>query len=133
MQRPATWTSDELERIGAGEELQLASVRDDGTLRRYVTMWVVRVGDDIYVRSAGGPKRPWYRHAQASGAGRIRAGGLGRAVTFEGANADTHEAIDAAYHAKYDSYGPNIVGHVVGPAAKAVTVRLVPAAEDGSP
>jgi hypothetical protein len=30
----STWTSDELSRIGAAEELQLASLRGDGTLRR---------------------------------------------------------------------------------------------------
>ena len=41
-------------------------------------MWVVRVGDDLYVRSAGGPGRPWYRNALASGAGRIRAAGIER-------------------------------------------------------
>ena len=48
----STWTSDELDRIGAAEELELASLRRDGTLRPYVTMWVVRAGDDLYVRSA---------------------------------------------------------------------------------
>jgi hypothetical protein len=31
-----------------------------------------------------------------------------------------------AYHAKYDRYGPGIVGSVVGPEAYAVTIRLVP-------
>ncbi|MBP8864811.1 MAG: DUF2255 family protein, partial [Anaerolineae bacterium] len=44
------WTEEELERIGAAEELQLASVQRDGTLRRPVTIWVVRVGDALYVR-----------------------------------------------------------------------------------
>jgi len=48
-----TWTDEELSRIGAAEELQLASTRPDGTLRPYVTMWVVRAGDDLYVREAG--------------------------------------------------------------------------------
>jgi hypothetical protein len=67
------WTSDELTRIGGAEELQLASVRPDGTLRPYVTMWAVRTGDDLYVRSAYGPTNPWFRRAKASGAGRIRA------------------------------------------------------------
>lgn len=38
----STWTSDELDRIGAAEELELASLRRDGTQRQYVTMWVVR-------------------------------------------------------------------------------------------
>ena len=48
------WTGDELERIGAAEELRLASLWRDGTLRPCVTMWVVRAGDDIYVRSVNG-------------------------------------------------------------------------------
>ena len=120
------WTSDELTKIGGAEELQLASVRPDGTLRPYVTMWGVRVGDDLYVRSAHGPTNPWFRRAKASGAGRIRAGGLERDVTFAEAAPDVHAAIDAAYHAKYDQYGPRIVGSVVGPEAAAVTINLVP-------
>lgn len=121
-----TWTADELDRIGNAVELDLASRRPDGTLRPFVTMWVVRAGDDIYVRSAYGRDNPWYVRATASGTGRIRAGGVERDVTFATADDNAHPAIDAEYHRKYDSYGPRIVGSVVGPAAKAVTVRLVP-------
>jgi hypothetical protein len=121
-----TWTADELDRIGAATELQLASTRPDGTLRPYVTMWAVRAGDDLYVRSAYGPDNPWYRRATASGTGRIRAGGVERDVTFTGTASDAHSAIDAAYHAKYDRYGPHIVGTVVGRKAADVTIRLVP-------
>ena len=122
----AAWTPDELERIGGAEELQLASCRHDGNLRPYVTMWVVRAGDDLYVRSAGGPDRPWYRQATASGIGRIRAGGLERDVTFAAAGDVAHDTIDATYHAKYDHYGERIVNSVVGPHAHAVTVQLIP-------
>lgn len=82
------WTRDELARIGGAEALQLASARPDGTLRPYITMWVVRVG------------------------------GQGRDVIFA----------DATHHAKYDRYGPRIVGSVVGPAIEGVTIRLVPRA-----
>lgn len=121
-----TWTDEEQRRIGAAEELQLASTRPDGTLRPYVTMWVVRAGDDLYVRSANGPTNPWFRRAKASGAGRIRAGGLERDVTFADASPNVHSSIDAAYHAKYDRYGPRIVGSVVGPQVEAVTIKLVP-------
>ncbi len=127
-----TWTDDELRRIGDSEELELASARTDGSLRRPVTMWVVRVGDELYVRSAYGPDNPWYRRAKASGVGRIRAGGLERGVAFVDAPADAHGAIDAAYHAKYDRYPPKLVGTVVGPQAEAVTIRLVPLSEPGS-
>ena len=103
----AAWTAQELDRVGAAEELQLASRRGDGTLRPYVTMWVVRAGDDVYVRSAYGPDNAWYRRAKASGTGRIRVGGVERDVTFADAAPDAHPGIDAAYHAKYDRYGPD--------------------------
>jgi hypothetical protein len=122
------WTPDELDRIGAAEELQLASRRANGTMRPYVTMWVVRVDDDLYVRSAYGPDNPWYRRATASGAGRIRAGGVERDVSFGQADPGVHADIDAAYHAKYNRYGPRIVGSVVGADAHRVTVRLAPRA-----
>ncbi|WP_418606391.1 DUF2255 family protein [Georgenia sp. SUBG003] len=67
------WTEQELNRIGNAEELQIASRRKDGTMRRYVTIWVVRAGQDIYVRSAYGKDNPWFVRALASGEGRIRA------------------------------------------------------------
>jgi hypothetical protein len=125
-----SWTADELNRIGEAEELQIASVRPDGSLRPFVTIWVVRVGDDIYVRSAYGPGNPWFVRAQKSGAGRVRAGGVERDVTFEEAARDAHDGIDAAYHAKYDRYGARIVSTVTGEKVRSQTFRLVPA--DGS-
>jgi len=123
----ATWTPEELDRIGQAEELRLATGRHDGGLSRYVTMWVVRTGGSLYVRSAHGPGNPWYRRARAAGAGRVRAGGAERDVTFESADAAVQSDIDAAYHAKYDRYGPQIVGSVTGPDAHAVTIRLAKA------
>src|SRR2546423_1633461 len=41
----APWSSEELNKIGAADELKLASARHDGTLRNPVTIWVVRCGD----------------------------------------------------------------------------------------
>ena len=82
-----TWTSEELTRIGNAEVLEVSSRRGDGTLRPYVTIWVVRADRDLYIRSAYGPDNPWFRRARASGAGRIRAGGVERDVTFESPSA----------------------------------------------
>lgn len=121
-----TWTSDELDRIGAAEELQFASLRRDGTLRPYVTMWVVRAGDDLYVRSAYGPDNPWYRRAKSSGAGRIRAGGLERNVIFAEPASGVHAAIDAAYHAKYHT-GTRPASSTPS-RARAATIKLMPRA-----
>jgi hypothetical protein len=50
----ATWTNEDLDKIAAADELQIASARRDGTLRKPVTIWVVRHGDDLYVRSVTG-------------------------------------------------------------------------------
>jgi hypothetical protein len=119
------WTGEELQRIGGAPELRLAARRQDGSLRPFTTMWVVRAGDDLYVRSAGGPQRPWYRAAVASGTGRIQAGGVDAEVEFATAAPETNQEVDSQYRAKYDRYGPGIVGHVTGPAAHAVTICLI--------
>jgi hypothetical protein len=124
-----SWTSDDLKTIGDADELEISSLRPDGTLRPYITIWVVRAGDDLYVRSAHGPENPWYRRAKVSGAGRIQAGGLERDVTFVDAEPDVHAELDRVYHAKYDSYGPAIVNPVVGSAAALATLRLLPRAQ----
>jgi len=123
----STWSEEELAAVGDSEELQIASRRRDGTLRPYVTIWVVRAGDDLYVRSAYGPDNPWYTRALKAGAGRVRVGGLERDVTFERPDAGVHPAVDAAYHEKYDRHGPAIVGTVVGKEAAGTTIRLQPA------
>jgi hypothetical protein len=119
------WTDDEVAAIGNAEELILASRRPDGTLRSFVTIWVVRAGDQLYVRSVNG-QSSWLARAVAAGFGRIRAGGIERDVAFEVADAQLAAAVTAAYHAKYDRYGPSIVGTVVSPASAATTLRLVP-------
>jgi hypothetical protein len=42
-----SWTSEELAKIGNAEELAIASRRPDGTLRPFVTIWVVCTGGDV--------------------------------------------------------------------------------------
>ncbi|HEY0259097.1 MAG TPA: DUF2255 family protein [Lacisediminihabitans sp.] len=120
------WTESELERIGAADELRIASRRADGTLRPYVIIWAVRAGDDVFVRSAYGPENPWFVRAKRAGTGRIQAGGVERDVVFSEVGAADQDAIDAAYHSKYDRYGERIVGSVVGERAHALTLRLSP-------
>ena len=78
----STWTSDELSRIGAAEELDLASVRSDSTLRKPVTMWVVRRDDDLYVRSVNGRTSSWFRGAQATHLAHISARGVEKDVSL---------------------------------------------------
>jgi hypothetical protein len=49
-----SWTEDELTRIGAAEELEIASLRADCTLRNRRTIWVVPFGDRAR-KAASGP------------------------------------------------------------------------------
>ncbi len=124
-----TWTSDELNKIGKAEELQIASLRRDGTLRTSVTIWVVRLGDDLYVRSYKGRTSAWFRGAQVRHEGHIHAGGVDKDVTFvEEVDPDINKQIDAAYRTKYRRYAASIVNSIVSPEAGSATIKLVPRA-----
>ena len=120
------WTSEELEKIAAADELQIASLRRDGALRKPVTIWVVRDGEDLYVRSAYGPNAGWFRGVQDRHEGRILCGGVDKNVHFIDADGSINEAIDAAYRAKYGRYPAMYVDHVVSAEARATTIKLVP-------
>jgi hypothetical protein len=120
-----TWTSDELDEIGAAEELDLASMRHDGRLRRPVRMWVVRDGDDLYVRSVNGRGSSWFRGAQSRHQARIRAGGVAKDVELVETDSEG-DAVDAAYEAKYGRRYPTIVPSIVATHARAATLKLVP-------
>ena len=121
------WTNDELSRIEAAEELEVAPVGADGTPRKPVPIWVVRHGDDLYVRSYKGSDGAWFRAAQAGHQGHIRAGGVDKDVTFiEETDSGVNDAIDAVYRTKYGRYGSAYIDPMVAPGARATTMKLVP-------
>jgi hypothetical protein len=121
------WSAGDLAAFD-GDELRIASYRDDGTLRRSIPIWFVRLGEDVFVRSAYGRDNGWYRRALASARGRVTVDGADHDVTFEIPGSEVTAPLTAAYHAKYDRYGPRIVGTVVSREAENCTLRLVPAA-----
>ena len=121
-----TWTSEELTKIGTAEELEIASLRRDGTLRNPVTIWVVRLGDDLYVRSVYGRTSAWFRGTQVRHEGHIQAGGVDKDVTFVESGPDINDQIDAAYRTKYHRYAASIISTIVSPEARSATIKLVP-------
>jgi len=120
----AAWTSAELDRIADAQELEIAPRLRDGSLRKPVPIWVVRAGDDLYVRAAYGAGSGWHRVARTSREARIRAGGVEKDVTIEDADAAVNAQVDAAYRSKYGRY-PSIVDSITDADHRSTTLRLV--------
>jgi hypothetical protein len=125
-QTVSAWTRDELDKIGAADELELASLRSDAALQEPVTIWVVRHGDNLYVRSMKGRKGLWYQRTQMRHQGNIRAGGVEKDVTFVDAGHQLDDQLDAAYRDKYHQYGARYVDPIVSAEARGTTIKLIP-------
>jgi hypothetical protein len=106
-----TWTNDELNEIGTADELEIAPLRRDGTLRTPVTIWVVRHGDDFYVRSYRGRGGSRFRAAQVRHEGRIWAGGVEK---------------DFAFAEETTPVSTTFVNPMVSAEARSTSIKLVP-------
>ena len=121
----ARWSPDELDRIGASEELKITPVHGGERHGQTVPIWVVRVDDDLYVRSWRGSDGAWYRAVRESCAAHISAGGVEQDVELLDAAGRSDDAADVAYRQKYRRY-PTYVEPMLGPQARATTLRLLP-------
>ncbi len=123
------WSQAQLERIEETEELRIATKRADGTLRRWLPIWVVSVGEQVYVRTWYRRDSGWFAHALDSRRARIRVPDLVLDVTVEDLGddrADLRVGVDDAYRCKYERYGNASVDRMVNDAAAATTLRLIP-------
>lgn len=121
------WTNQELAAIGMAEELNISSTQTDGALGKPTTIWVVRVGDDLYVRPVNGRNGQWFRGTQVRHEGHIKAGGINKEVAFVNVDPGNtiNDDIDAAYWKKYTRY-PQYVPPVLTSKARAATIKLLP-------
>ena len=120
------WSIDELSRITAADELKILSQRSDSTLRKPVTIWVVRIGDDLYVRSVNGRESGWFHGTQVRHEGQIQSGGVTKDVRFVEAHPGIIAQVDAAYRSKYHRYNPRYIDPLMTAEARAATLKLVP-------
>lgn len=121
----ADWNPTQLERIAAAREIEVSPLRDDGALTKPVTIWAVRVGDELYVRSVRGAEGGWFKAAEQRHEGRIEVDSTAFDVTFEDAPHHLDAEIDEAYKSKY-GYPSSPVDSMTTDAAKATTTRIVP-------
>jgi hypothetical protein len=121
------WTSEELDRLGAARELRIAGRRADGSLRKPVIIWAVRMGDDLYVRSVRGPSGGWFRGVLERHEGWIDSGGVQKDVVFE--DVDTadplNDRMDEAYADKYGA-GSSSVRAMQTELARPTTLKVLP-------
>jgi hypothetical protein len=123
------WPDDDLDLLGGAGEVEVSSVRGDGSLSRARTVWIVRVDDHLYLRSVNGPAAAWYRSTRSRHQGRIEAGGVVRDVTWIDVDAvaqpGVDPAVDAEYARKYRGSASAIAGINSG-AAQTTTMRVDP-------
>jgi hypothetical protein len=120
-----TWNPTEFATIATEREVEISSLREDGSLSKPVTIWAVRVGEELYVRSVRGDAGGWYKAAERRREGRIEAGDTAVDVAYEDAPHHLDDEIDAAYREKY-GYPSSPVDSITTDAAQATTVRVVP-------
>src|ERR1041384_5851958 len=100
----ANWTGAARHDIGRGGRRTARSARR-GRARptpRGVGVWVVRHGDDLYVRSGYGNRAAWYRGTQQRRDGHIMAGGVTKDGRFEeAADPARNDRIELASRSQY--------------------------------
>jgi hypothetical protein len=122
----STWSHADAQAVAAPEEVEVITARRDGSLRRPMTIWIVGVGDRVFIRSTNGRSADWFRGALATGTGQVVAAGTAHRVRFVEADESALDAVDAAYRAKYGSYR-SIVDHLNGAGPRAATLQVIPA------
>jgi hypothetical protein len=120
------WSPADARAIAAPEEVQLTTRRQDGTLRKPRTIWIVRDGDRVFVRSTNGRTADWFRAAITTGNGQVIAGGTTYDVSFRETEDGDLARVDAAYRAKYGRYAA-IVDHLEQAGPRAATLDVRPA------
>jgi hypothetical protein len=124
-----SWSPEQLARIDESGELEIATRRADGTLRKWVPIWVVRADDQVYVRTWYRRTTGWFGHVLESPRARVRVPGLEADVVVEDVGAGPAElrtSVDEAYRAKYGRYGGGSADQMVADPAAATTLRLTP-------
>ena len=120
-----TWTDTDLAHFGDAQEVRIAGMRRDGSLRSPVIVWVVRHGEELYTRSVNGPDAAWFRGAQLRYRGQLSVGGVVADVDFVDSDRDVDDELDAEYQRKYGRY-PGPVRSITSAAARSTTLTLGP-------
>lgn len=115
----------DLAAIEAAEEVDIETRTAPGEARRTI-IWIVRDGDEVYVRSVRGPRGRWYREALADPEVAVHVDGRRIAARAELAHDPASiQACSEALRVKYrDDYS---LGSMLEAENLPTTMKLVPA------
>ncbi len=119
------WDSATAARVSAPEEIQVVTTRRDGSFRAPRIIWVVAVGERVFIRSTNGRGADWFRAAIATGRGRLVVSGTAHDVVFVEAEVTHLPDIDMAYRHKYGRYAA-IVDHLLETGPRSATLEVLP-------
>lgn len=120
-----TWSQEELAKMAAADDLHISPFREDGVTYGTPTwIWSVTVDGALYVRAYNGTNSRWYQAAVREKAGRIRAAGMTREVSFETVGDSLNDRIDDAYREKYRK--SQYLAPMISARARAATIRVLP-------
>jgi len=125
MTKVASWSKDELHRIGETDDLHISPFREDGVTYGTPTwIWSVVVGDALYVRAYSGKESSWFQAAMRQKSGRITAAGTTKEVSFKPVNGPINDQVDDAYRTKY--HDSPYLKPMISARARSATVKVVP-------
>ena len=119
------WIKEELGKIANSDDLHISPFRDDGkTYGTPTWIWSVVVGDELFVRAYNGKNSSWYKAALKQKAGRIKAAGMTKEVTFEPVEGTINDSIDEAYKLKYK--GSPYLNPMISAQSRSATLKVIP-------
>ena len=119
------WTPEELQQIATSDDLHVSPFREDGVTYGTPTwIWSVVVDGALFVRAYNGRESRWYKAAMRQKAGRIRAAGMTKDVSFAPVEGPVNDRIDEAYREKYR--GSPYLAPMIGARARSATVKVAP-------
>jgi len=99
------WAPDDLHHLAGLRELEITAPTSGGRPGPWTPIWVVVVGEQVYVRTWQRRDTGWYGRAIATGRARIRVSGEAADVSVTVTGDADADAIDTAYRAKYGAGG----------------------------
>lgn len=128
---PLRFEPETLSTLETIEEIELETTTPDGGRTHRTIIWVVTVGDQVFVRSVNGSAARWYREARQTPDLILHAGDESIPVTAVlAADPGSVQRVSDAFKAKYARRSAASTASMLQPHTLETTMRLEPTAVD---